>query len=130
MRAKRSLGRRAQDAIDYLLSAVESKHGKKRGRGLSAFRLVVLGSWIQFARNWPVGPWGLWDWAALATILCVMPIADLFAAAPVIEGLQTLAAIFGGIISKRVTRTETASTYTSEGSPPLEPLPPDDGAVG
>jgi hypothetical protein len=119
---KRSLGRRVGDVLHYPLSALESKH--TRGRNLSAFRVVVVLSFVMFCFHWP-DVWGVWEWAALTVIVFALPVDDLFAAVPGKEALQALTAIFGGMVSRRTTHT-SESVSTTETNPPAAP----DGAMG
>src|SRR3990167_4079347 len=66
VRSKRTLGRRIEDALHYPLTALEGKHG--RSRELSQFRVVIFALTVTFITHWPASPWGVWDWATLATL--------------------------------------------------------------
>jgi hypothetical protein len=110
-RGQRSTSRKIGDVLHYPLSAIEGKHS--RGRSLSAFRIIDVGAFVLFCENWPE-TFGPWDFAALTVIVLALPVADLFAAVPGKEALQALTAIFGGMISRRTTHTESESTYTME----------------
>lgn len=107
---KRSWGRRVQDILHYPLSAIEGKYGRRRG--LSAFRIIVLTLLWMFVTHWPPYPWGVWEWLAFASLLLALPVSDLVSAVPAKEALLALTAMFGGVVSKRTTMTE--STYTQE----------------
>ena len=121
-RGERSLSRKVADVLRYPLSMVEGKHSRRRS--LSAFRVMLIGSWGMFAWHWPAA-WGAWEWATLTTLVLAPVVADLFAAVPGKEALQALTAIFGGVVGKRTTHTEMTTTDVG----PQPPAPPD-GAVG
>ena len=108
MSDKRSVGRRIQDALRYPLSMLEGKHGRRRE--LSAFRVVVITLLYNFVRHWPPYPWGPWEWATFVSLLLALPASDLVMAVPAREALLALTAMFGGIVSKRTTLTESTST--------------------
>lgn len=110
MSDKRGWRRRAEDFLRYPLSAIEGKYGRRRG--LSAFRIIVLTLLVSFVKNWPAAPWGPWDWATLATLVLALPVSDLLSAVPAKEALLALTAMFGGVVAKRTTFSE--STYTTE----------------
>ena len=110
MSDNRSLGRQAKDFLRYPLSAIEGKYGRRRG--LSAFRIIVLTLLYNFVTHWPPFPWGVWDWATFVSLLLALPASDLVSAVPAKEALLALTAMFGGMVSKRTTVTE--STYTQE----------------
>lgn len=86
----------------------------------SAFRVFIFGLWLAFLFHWPA-TWGPWDFAALAVLALAIPVADLFAIAPISEGLAALAAIFGATISKRMSTT-TVATVTE-----ITPAKPESG---
>lgn len=94
---RRSLGREAVSAIHYPFTMFEGR-GKK---GLSQFRIVLFSLSVTYIRHWPE-TWGPWEFAALAVLALALPVADLFAAAPVAEGLAALVAVFAGVIQRRI----------------------------
>ena len=100
------------------LSLFQGAHPGRGNKKWSAFRLVVIGLWIAFLMNWPQSPWGAWDFGALAVLVFAFPVADLFAAAPVMEALGALAAIFGATVAKRVSVTKTETRV--EETPPAD----------
>lgn len=128
-RTRRSITREIGNPITVFQGS-----GRTREKKWSAFRLVVIGLWIGFLSHWPAAPWGPWDWAALAVLAFAFPVADLFAAAPVTEGLNALAAIFGATVAKRINRssvtTETETVVEEAAPAPNAPEPASDGAVG
>lgn len=109
MRARRSLDRRIGDFLHYPLSALEGKHG--RTRELSQFRVILFMLTVTYILHWPA-TMTVWDWATITTLVLALPLADLFSAVPAKEALLALTAIFGSVVSKRTTISE--STYTQE----------------
>lgn len=87
--------------------------GRNREKKWSSFRLFMFGLWAAFLWNFPT-EWGPWSFGALAVIALALPVADLFAAAPVIEGLTALASIFGAQIAKRTSKSTLTSETTVE----------------
>lgn len=124
---KRSRAREVTDALALPITMFTSKH--KQGYELSGLR-VILGIFVGlFAQAFPrPGEWGMWQWAAMATLTFALIVDTLFANVPVREGLAALVAIFGGAVAKRVrkttveqTETETPAPGSAAAAPPLAP---------
>jgi hypothetical protein len=87
---------------------LESKHG--RARELSAFRVILITLLYQFVKHWPPYPWGVWEWATFAGLLVALPLSDLLMAVPAKEALLALTSIFGSMVAKRTSHSESTST--------------------
>jgi len=126
MRPKRSLAREIGNPISMFHGS-----GPVRTRKWSMFHVLLFGLWVAFLTHFP-SAWGPWEWATLATLALAKPIADLFAMAPISEGLAALAAIFGATVSKRMSTSSTSSTTetTVEGPTKLEVTGASDIAMG
>jgi len=87
--------REVREALSLPLTMFYGR-GKK---GVSQFRVVVFALSVTFITHWPE-TWGPWEFAALAVLVLAIPVGDLFAAAPIAEGLAALTAIFSSRINR------------------------------
>lgn len=130
-RPSRSKVRETTDAIAMPLTALTSKH--KRGYDLSALRCVVV---TLLALVWKVltagGHFTADDVKVVAIVALTIPVADLFAAVPVREGLAAFKAIATAGIRRYTGGVEQATEaataiVTGTAVPPLATDVPEAG---